>query len=374
MFSAMPNSRVLLEALENGLFPQSMIDIIDQGSPCGFISGNTTITSEMYVPEGGNLLSITGIFIPDDDTPIEDIKVTLYGIDSVRGASDIAPVDTLPPQGTFEIVLIDPLPGRIPYFLVFTVKDCNFIDGSRNLEEESQSFGVSIVYVSNTNEVKKDQMTITLTWDEGYSDVDLHIVGPNGDHVYYGPDKGANGELDYDERNGWGPEHFISQKPLVGVYKFYVNLFSRKNIVTPAPPIPWKLSARIGTTVLWTETGTFSDPNLLAQQDDDNFSLMAGPFQLDTSKVGSGEEFNSIIYMLLEEFILEEAPVPPPAPKPQHVPPLAATDWFSIARETSQGEINFLYEFEEGRDHSDVASEKLYESKLNQWMDEWKIF
>ncbi len=50
-------------------------------------------------------------------------------------------------------------------------------------------------------------ITTTLRW-ELWDDMDLHTIEPTGEHVYYSNKWGSYGELDYDDRDGSGPEHY----------------------------------------------------------------------------------------------------------------------------------------------------------------------
>ncbi len=49
-----------------------------------------------------------------------------------------------------------------------------------------------------------------LTWDIKYADIDLHVLEPSGRHVYY-RSKGGDYTpfLDYDDVDGFGPEHYF---------------------------------------------------------------------------------------------------------------------------------------------------------------------
>ncbi len=50
---------------------------------------------------------------------------------------------------------------------------------------------------------------VTLTWDKNDTDVDLYLINPVGDYsCYYNMLTEAGGELDYDDVDGYGPEHW----------------------------------------------------------------------------------------------------------------------------------------------------------------------
>jgi hypothetical protein len=50
-------------------------------------------------------------------------------------------------------------------------------------------------------------ITVSLTWGPA-PDIDLHVYEPNGTQVYFMKPQGISGALDYDDRNGFGPEHY----------------------------------------------------------------------------------------------------------------------------------------------------------------------
>ncbi|MBI5529123.1 MAG: hypothetical protein HY897_22580 [Deltaproteobacteria bacterium] len=50
-------------------------------------------------------------------------------------------------------------------------------------------------------------LSLVLTWEDPHADVDLHVMEPNSEHVYYQHQQSANGGfLYYDITNGFGPE------------------------------------------------------------------------------------------------------------------------------------------------------------------------
>lgn len=51
--------------------------------------------------------------------------------------------------------------------------------------------------------------TATLTWD-GSGDVDLHVIEPSGNHVFYANRFGEQGYLDIDNTRAYGPEHYFA--------------------------------------------------------------------------------------------------------------------------------------------------------------------
>lgn len=70
------------------------------------------------------------------------------------------------------------------------------------------------------------RLRVVLSWDSDGNDLDLHVVSPDGQHVFYGERVAANGgALDVDVTTGFGPEIFATPAPLPGVYHVFVNYY-----------------------------------------------------------------------------------------------------------------------------------------------------
>jgi uncharacterized protein YfaP (DUF2135 family) len=72
-------------------------------------------------------------------------------------------------------------------------------------------------------------ITITLTWNTPTADLDLHIWNPQGQHCYYANMNIAEGSLDIDETEGYGPETFTALNAVDGTYLVKVNCYSLDN-------------------------------------------------------------------------------------------------------------------------------------------------
>lgn len=70
------------------------------------------------------------------------------------------------------------------------------------------------------------RLRVVLAWDSDGTDLDLHVVAPDGEHAWYGnrvvPDGGA---LDVDVTTGYGPEIYSNATPPAGTYLVYVNYY-----------------------------------------------------------------------------------------------------------------------------------------------------
>ncbi|HSV50390.1 MAG TPA: hypothetical protein VLH35_08735 [Candidatus Acidoferrales bacterium] len=99
-------------------------------------------------------------------------------------------------------------------------------------------------------------MTVTLTWDQGESDVDLHVLEPgtDGRHIYYSNKGYEVGKpyLDLDNTAGYGPEHYYavygSSLPgadnLYGSYQVRVQYYSDKSGADTPQTISWHLNVK----------------------------------------------------------------------------------------------------------------------------------
>jgi len=70
------------------------------------------------------------------------------------------------------------------------------------------------------------RLRVLLSWDSDSTDLDLHVISPDGQHVWYGNRVAANGgALDVDVTTGFGPEIFATPNPVPGAYHVFVNYF-----------------------------------------------------------------------------------------------------------------------------------------------------
>lgn len=70
------------------------------------------------------------------------------------------------------------------------------------------------------------RVRVVLSWDTDGTDMDLHVITPDGQHCFYGnrvlPNGGA---LDIDVTTGYGPEIFSVPSAIRGNYHVYVNYY-----------------------------------------------------------------------------------------------------------------------------------------------------
>lgn len=73
-----------------------------------------------------------------------------------------------------------------------------------------------------------DPFRVTLTW-EASNDIDLHVFARPSAHSYYGHKAIPIGELDVDDIDGYGPEHFTARSRIPGTYYVAANYYSDQN-------------------------------------------------------------------------------------------------------------------------------------------------
>jgi len=99
-------------------------------------------------------------------------------------------------------------------------------------------------------------LTVTLTWDQDASDVDLHVLEPGADarHIYYN-NKGystTNPYLDMDNTYGYGPEHYYATESstlpgatnIYGTYQIRVEYYRDKSGADTPQTITWHLNVK----------------------------------------------------------------------------------------------------------------------------------
>ncbi|MDO9618598.1 MAG: DUF2135 domain-containing protein [Pseudomonas sp.] len=103
-----------------------------------------------------------------------------------------------------------------------------FPSGSNNVEVRSPD-GQQTRRVQFYNQGSGEtpaKLRVVLAWDTDNTDLDLHLVTPDGGHVWYGERGLANGAaLDVDVTTGYGPEMIASPTPQPGQYLVYVNYY-----------------------------------------------------------------------------------------------------------------------------------------------------
>jgi len=120
-----------------------------------------------------------------------------------------------------------PMPLRVDEYGAFS-RPYAFGTGSNNVEIRSPDGAdrSRVQFYEAYTGKTQPKIRILLSWDSDGTDLDLHVVTPDGQHCYYGEPVIANGgALDVDVTTGYGPEIFSIAAPLPGAYQVYVNYY-----------------------------------------------------------------------------------------------------------------------------------------------------
>lgn len=109
------------------------------------------------------------------------------------------------------------------------------------------------------------KLRIVMSWDVDQTDIDIHVLEPNGEEAYYGHRRTAEGGfVSEDVTTGYGPEEYLKKDLERGIYKICSNYFaSHQTSLTGAATI---------TVCVYTDWGT----------KDEKFQLIT--FRLDKPK------------------------------------------------------------------------------------------
>ncbi|NLI08028.1 MAG: hypothetical protein GX457_13205, partial [Thermotogaceae bacterium] len=89
-------------------------------------------------------------------------------------------------------------------------------------------------YIQDLYRDVAEALWIELTWDKNHADIDLHVYEPDEEHVYYENMKGA-GELDRDDTDGYGPEHYtlLRERAIYGDYRIMLHYYATHEQTQP---------------------------------------------------------------------------------------------------------------------------------------------
>ena len=98
--------------------------------------------------------------------------------------------------------------------------------GSNSVEIRSGSDRHAVQFYEARAAVTPARLRVLLSWDTNNTDLDLHVVAPDGEHCYYGNRTLPSGTaLDIDVTTGFGPEIISAPAPKNGTYLVYVNYY-----------------------------------------------------------------------------------------------------------------------------------------------------
>ena len=102
-----------------------------------------------------------------------------------------------------------------------------FAAGSNSVEVRSANgqAGRRVQFL-DLGSAQRARLRVVLNWDSPGTDLDLHVIDPQGEHCFYAHRViDGGGALDVDVTTGYGPEIFAAAAPRRGVWQVYVNYF-----------------------------------------------------------------------------------------------------------------------------------------------------
>ena len=73
-------------------------------------------------------------------------------------------------------------------------------------------------------------LRVVMTWDTDATDMDLYVVEPTGEEVFFGHNRGKNGSrMSKDFTDGYGPEEYLCPTTMVGEYKIRAKYFGSRS-------------------------------------------------------------------------------------------------------------------------------------------------
>ncbi|WP_020203338.1 YfaP family protein [Cupriavidus sp. WS] len=102
-----------------------------------------------------------------------------------------------------------------------------FSGGSNSVEmRTAQGAGKRVQFYDGYQGRTRPRLRVVLSWDSDATDLDLHVVAPDGQHIFYANRVAGNGgALDVDVTTGYGPEIYSIAAPPPGTYLVYVNYY-----------------------------------------------------------------------------------------------------------------------------------------------------
>lgn len=92
-------------------------------------------------------------------------------------------------------------------------------------------------------------LRVVLAWDADNTDVDLHVIDPNGEEVFYDHALSyQGGAITHDATGGYGPEEFALRVAKPGTYRVEANFYGqRQQVLTTNTGLMLTLSSGFGT-------------------------------------------------------------------------------------------------------------------------------
>jgi hypothetical protein len=169
-----------------------------------------------------------------------------------------------PVTGAFGLTVLDATPGLSSLIVAFWTSAA---PGGRRARRTQVNPGFAkklpLLLSVDCQNACGPPLSLTLNWNGTTSDIDLHIIEPGAAReVSYVNKIGQYGELDYDDVDGFGPEHYYGHTVAPGVYGVKIHAYSMNSDSNVA----WLLTAYSGGNFLWQQKGIFDGTSPYSQE------------------------------------------------------------------------------------------------------------
>ncbi len=155
---------------------------------------------------------------------------------------------------SLDVTIPNPLPGPGGIYSIFVENDAN---GEVEESDETNNYFLNDITLLGTGDLRA-----TLTWDTGIpltdsTDIDIHVIEPDGSEIYWGNENGTTANLDVDNTAGLGPENIFVEAgtAAAGVYEVFVVYF---DAIAPAPTTEATVSLTLFEGTAQEENQTFT--------------------------------------------------------------------------------------------------------------------
>ncbi|HXA20293.1 MAG TPA: carboxypeptidase regulatory-like domain-containing protein, partial [Thermoanaerobaculia bacterium] len=170
---------------------------------------------------------------PDDAATLRIIGrvLTGWGHDDLarlvfERALEISPRET---QTWRELLLLDAREGKEKELTELQTRYTAY-DRDRRMEQTDDSLQIEMQRRRSGTDPRIDpqaELQVEVMWDSNYTDVDLHVIEPGGEEVFYNHMRSAaNGWLHADVTTGFGPETYTIPRMASGPYQVALHYYA----------------------------------------------------------------------------------------------------------------------------------------------------